>query len=179
MKLTQDKRRTIARRARDHATDARVEQLRKDEEALALRIYEFRYEDIAARMNDLPDGWLPVTNTMRVASDRSNGLEVSQLFPLRSVKRIPMHPSDARRFAMNHKLREEAIRLRAEQESITQDRKDIYDQTLSLLKSVTTLKRLKEVWPDGSQFYEDLEGPGNLPSIPVADLNAKLGIGGK
>lgn len=49
----------------------------------------------------------------------------------------------------------------------------------ALLNSVNTLKQLKEVWPEGKEFYGFLEGnkgSRNLPAIQFSTVNAALGI---
>ncbi len=52
-------------------------------------------------------------------------------------------------------------------------------QTLAVLESVRTFKKLRAVWPQGEKFYDmydvDSEKPG-VPSIVITDLNKMLGL---
>lgn len=52
-------------------------------------------------------------------------------------------------------------------------------QTLAVLESVRTFKKLRAVWPQGEKFYDmydvDSEKPG-VPAIVITDLNKMLGL---
>jgi len=51
-------------------------------------------------------------------------------------------------------------------------------KVLALVESVTTIKKLREIWPEGEQFYQmyELAQATKLPAVPVADVNAALGL---
>lgn len=75
-----------------------------------------------------------------------------------------------------------ADKVRAYLDSIEQS-KTIKTQTRSKLKallySVTTTKKLQEIWPEGEQFYKSFLGDKptyNLPALQLSELNAALGI---
>lgn len=48
----------------------------------------------------------------------------------------------------------------------------------AMLRSVSTIKKLAEVWPEGREFYASFEDAVSpiLPAIVVADVNAMLGL---
>ena len=49
----------------------------------------------------------------------------------------------------------------------------------TLLNSVTTFKRLAEVWPEGQEYWGKVakaEGKAGLPAIRVEEVNAALGL---
>ena len=50
-------------------------------------------------------------------------------------------------------------------------------QVKALVGSVTTIKKLAEVWPEGAAFYAEFnDETRNLPAIPTTELNQLLGL---
>lgn len=45
------------------------------------------------------------------------------------------------------------------------------------LSSVSTMKKLKELWPEGEPFWLQLsDTPRTLPAIPISEINNILGL---
>lgn len=57
-------------------------------------------------------------------------------------------------------------------------RKDAATKLTAMLASVTTVKKLREVWPEGEQFYAKYEAAPapSVPAIRVEEINAILGL---
>jgi hypothetical protein len=72
-------------------------------------------------------------------------------------------------------LRDEAKSQRA---ALEEKRRDLRARAVAVIESVTTVKRLLEVWPEVHDFLpEENAGPqGNLPTVLIEDLNQALGL---
>ncbi len=53
-----------------------------------------------------------------------------------------------------------------------------YRSVFALVASVTTIKRLREIWPEGEAFFKgyDESAPSNLPAVRTDEVNAMLGL---
>jgi Nucleotide modification associated domain 5 len=78
------------------------------------------------------------------------------------------------------KAEEDAIRenVKAQQQQLQKDRDALYVRAVSVIESVTTVKRLIEVWPEVQDFLpEENAGPqGGVPAVLVADLNSAFNL---
>lgn len=64
-------------------------------------------------------------------------------------------------------------------EDLKKDRQSARRSVQTLLSGVTTIKRLREVWPEGEAFfkpYEEVLGAPGLPAVRVDEVNAALGL---
>jgi Nucleotide modification associated domain 5 len=78
------------------------------------------------------------------------------------------------------KVEEDAIRedAKAQQQQLKKDLDALYVRAVSVIESVTTVKRLIEVWPEVQDFLpEENAGPqGGVPAVLVADLNSAFNL---
>lgn len=66
--------------------------------------------------------------------------------------------------------------LRKEEAALEEDRSALRREVRSVLNSVTTVKRLLDVWPEAEKYLPDRPETPNLPAVVVADLNKKIEI---
>lgn len=183
-RLTNSTRESIAMTAIAHAFDPRAEGLAKAEDALAREAYGFLIPDAETKtVATLPDNWfrrdsclrfnaggyrvtlrttgdaLPVPYAPRGSSDRGYGCNEIGVIPHGDLAdRIQDH-------------------VRAK-ETLKEERQKTYRQVLTMLGAVTTINRLKEVWPEGEPFFARYaeSGPASLPAVRVNEINAALGL---
>lgn len=174
-RLTNWDRDAILKRALEAGFDKQAQALAKRENAIAVRCYNNIFSaDDRKKIAALPDGWLP---TDASPSFNVGGLHIE--FKMIEPLRIP------------HKLRNErlgSIKDRDLIDAVNQllaDKKD-HDERRSaakasakaILYSVTTAKKLIEVWPQAKPF---LQGIGvaaalHVPATQIIELNKMLGL---
>jgi len=97
--------------------------------------------------------------------DRDKG--VTRLCPAYDVVVDAGNPLVEKLYAIDH----DAAALKSEREQLTLS-------LWAVLDSVTTDKRLIEVWPEAVAFIPAAEraATSNLPALPIADLNKMIGL---
>lgn len=75
-------------------------------------------------------------------------------------------------YTTDHVLSKEFSALQEEETALYKSKQQLTDTTRQLMNSVTTIKRLLEVWPEVAEFLpSDTEQTANLPAVPVESLN--------
>lgn len=170
---------------------------------MADRIYTngFKLSD-RKLMDSLPDGWLPTQRsfTVNVAGQKMNfyfcGREYfnskwSNLVPKEIRKdepkilprRFPEKVTNQTcEFSLpaNDKLAVQILTLIDEQQDLEKEITKLKTQICATLKSVATVKRLLEVWPEVKPFVEDLidvtPGSAQALALPIDSLNTSIGL---
>lgn len=178
MRLAQYTKDEIIRRAVKAAFEREEAKLKKAEDRLARLAYDAiipkAEQKLAAQM---PPHWLNSACTLNL---NVAGQHIS--LTLEKASPIPMRPKDSGGYNRHGTILAGplATEIDAHLAALAdkKKRKDAAESALTqMLSSITTLKRLAEVWPEGRQFYKHLEGlTAELPMIPVAKVNAMLGL---
>ncbi|MDW9880507.1 hypothetical protein GOA90_25310 [Sinorhizobium meliloti] len=184
-KLTNYMRESIAGRAVSHAFDPKKEALAKAEDALAREAYAFTFPKAETDLiATVPENWFRrdpcllfnVGGQSIVLNVAGAGLPV----PYRSKH------SDNGSYRCNtvgvipHGDLCDRIQKHAQAvEKYKEQRREAKRQVEAMLGSVTTTGKLKEVWPEGEQFYSKYDDvkPPSLPAVRAAEVNAILGLG--
>ncbi len=163
----------------------------------AERLYQAIYSETERRkMNALPKGWLPNVSELKfqsagvVAKVDLGGCIYSTEIRSIAERREPVerrvtfaahqghynHVSIA--LEADHPLSIEWAKLEAARGDLEQAIAVAKAQANSVLASVTTTGRLKEVWPESAPFVADIEGePIKLPpALPIASLNSLFAL---
>lgn len=175
IRLTEVSRRAICTKALAHALDEKQKKLDADLLALANDVYRDIYDEADRRkMARLPVGWLPERESLEVEFG-STYTNVS-FGTARRIKYVDKGRC-AKQYDAKHSLSHRHHELEARRKELKAQRKDLELKVMATLKSVTTVKRLYEVWPESRQFTDGISFEiANLPALPVKELNRLLGI---
>jgi len=183
-KLTKYSREAIARRAVAHAFDGRKAELDAAEDALAREAYNTVIPEAEQKLAlKLPSNWLRLDAclqfnvggqriTLRVSGD---GLPVPYRMKGSEYGTYGCHQLGV----IEHGDLCDRIQKHAQAvETLKEERYTALRATEEMLNAVTTTGKLKEVWPQGEQFYADYEDrpAPSLPTVRVDDVNALLGL---
>jgi len=190
-KLTNWMREAIVKAVVAHRfADAALEIVQK-RAALAAKVYDDLYSEAdRKKMAALPNGWLPEDYDIGVQFGAGRGYEnlpfngslygkVSSVLPDpidRVTRRMAYHHTRgcARVYEPDEAIVAEYNSIAAAAQSLSDEIETAQRQATAAVSSVSTIKRLIEVWPGIEPFaakYED-EAKPNLPALPTAQLNA-------
>lgn len=183
-KLTKYSREAIARRAVAHAFDPRQAELAKLEDALAREAYNLIFPDAEQKLvSKVPSNWFRLDACLQfnVGGQRITLNVEGDGLP------VPYRMKGDRSGSYNCHIigviehGELCDRIQAHAQlvdTVKSERRQALRATEAMLEAVTTTGKLKEVWPQGEQFYADYEdrpAPA-LPAVRVDEINAILGL---
>lgn len=145
--------------------------LAQQELEFAVRLYREIYPDWR-KMARAPKGWLHTYTGFEVRVD-------GQRRYYRLENEVPM-PAEEPVRNMPAALKEEAFTLELRKEKFMERLSEARRQTRAVIHSVTTLKKLLEVWPECKKLLpKELKEPTTTAlAIPIPQLNSMLGLGG-
>ena len=134
------------------------------------------YAEIKAMTAKLPNHLASNTNFYRYRSTANlnlGGARVWIEFPENCYLSYTPEP-----LPMGHPLVEEFHVLEADAEQLLDERKVLEAQLRTLLGSVTTVKKLLEIWPEAAELLPtaEVKSASNLPTVLVSSLNAAIGL---
>jgi hypothetical protein len=181
MKLTNETRDQIVRSMAMEAVAKEKEALTKRENALAVKLWKAVYPAAErAAVAKLAEGWIRMDKCLRF---NVCGMDVR----LNTAEPVAVKASASgycQRLGdiADEKLRDEYQAYYKDWETLKQKAQDIERQGKALLYSVTTFKKLEEIWPEGKKFYEKYRPISKGSSVPAAltsSLNTLVGIKAK
>lgn len=78
-----------------------------------------------------------------------------------------------------HEFSKRYFELEKRAKDLYKEREELYEQLNAVLRSCSTFKKLREVWPESVNFLDGIDtdvGKVNFPAIKIEDLNKKLNI---
>ncbi len=182
-RLTNYIRESIARSAINHAFDPKKEALSVTEDALACVAYAFVFSKKETDLvGKVPEYWFRLDSCLRFnVGGQSITLKLKKGLP---VPYGTKNGSDSGYHCHNlgvipHGDLCDRIQAHAQAlEAYKEQRRGAERQVKAMLDAVTTTGKLKEVWPEGEQFYsvyDDVAAP-KLPALRVDEINAMLGL---
>jgi len=182
-RLTKDLRSSIAYAAVAHAFDPRQDALNKEEDALGREAYAavLTPAEIKA-VKAVPQNWFRSDSCLRFnAGGYTVKLTVSDGMP------VPYAPKGDRggyHCGMLGSIPAGDLcdRIQTHVKAVETYREERYkakQSVLVMLGGVSTLKQLREAWPEGESFFsrhEAVSTGGNLPAVRVDEVNAMLGL---
>lgn len=185
VKLTKIMREAIARRAINASFDPKAQALAQEEDRLAREAYEACYTaDEREQADAIPKYWLrrdPCLN-FNVGGFRIRLCTITDHLPVPYQAKgdgyggYSCHPSHGTitEGDLHDRIRAHAVAG----EALKQSRVETERRLLAMLSSVGSLKKLREVWPEGEAFYSQYEvKPVALPpAIRMDEINAALGL---
>lgn len=183
-KLTQYSREAIARRAVAHAFDARQEDLKIAEDALAREAYDLIFPDAEqALVSAVPDNWFRLDECLRfnvggqtiILNVAGGGLPVPYRMKGEEYGSYNCHVVGVIEHGdLCDRIQTHAMLV----DTVKTERRTALRATERMLDQVTTTGKLKLVWPEGEQFYAEYDDKPavNLPAVRVDEINALLGL---
>jgi hypothetical protein len=182
-RLTTAARQVIAERAVRHAFAEREAALKKAEDLLAREAFDAVVPVAEQKLaKKLPEYWLRRDDCLRF---NAGGYDVT-LSVIGEGLPVPYAPDGSRGGYSCNRLGniphgDLCDRIQAHvkaSDEIKLERRSAYKATLAMLEAIQTTNKLREVWPEGEQFfldYADAVAP-SLPAIRVSEVNALLGL---
>lgn len=176
LRLTNMDREGVVERAINHAFGARAAALEAEENRIGMAAYDIavpKAERQAAAK--LSERWLRTDGCLKFRFDfRKVTLHVSPkvLVPSRSYSCEDLGlVQDVELIAAYEKLQADRGTLKADRERAETGLK-------ALIGRVSTLRQLRETWPEGETFYAHLKprDEASVPAVMVDDLNRMLGL---
>lgn len=152
--------------------------------ALAGEVYDdvYRATD-RERMLALPKGWLPRSNGISAQFGEDSGDFVRLRFGEVDGRRIiDRHRTGcARVYARSHSLSRKWFAYVVARDALKENRDEARKQIIAVLNSVSTTKRLADIWPEAVPFILNnvADTKRNLPSLEIASVNALLNLDSK
>lgn len=175
VKLTGMDRDGIVRRAVKHAFEKEDAALAKRESALARRCYNAIFSLSIRKMADaLPREWACTTGK---PSFNVGGLHIALVSD--EALRIPYTSQHCRLGDIKDRALIDAVNeLLAAKKQRDEKRKQVEAATKAIVNSCGTTKQLREIWPQGEQFYTHIEPQprAQLPAAQIQQLNEMLGL---
>ena len=208
-RLTKSIREALLKKLIRRAFQDRAQEMVDRCSAFAVKVYEDAMGPHLKSIRSIPDGWLPSDDDVKVqiagdvtrlcfnGSMGSGGLDMSmreagaeEATVPGSVKgsfNRPNLPYPAKFRGQCVKVYDATDPIAQEHMELTRDLEDFQAEVRAAkraakvaMESVTTVKKLIEVWPEVEEFAKDYlvngERKAILPAIPRAELNAKLGL---
>lgn len=178
-RITKDLRETMLKALLDHGFKAAAAEARAKMHAIGDKVYADVYSEYLPAMNKLPDSFFQKRKEFKVICG-------GQYFKVEFTESKPMpERDDIYRSGAVAKIYDAGHALLVEYETAFQAVRDVERarhaaslQANAVLESVTTFKKLWEVWPDCRPILEcyDQENKAYPVSIPVQSLNAAFGL---
>jgi hypothetical protein len=181
-----------------------IAELKKDHASIALAVYNSIYtEKEREQIDALPDGWLPMTERINISYGYSDYTSLNfngsiynhigyRVTSLVGHKMFSVEETVQRRMLekfnrstilikdtdLSNRITNHVNKINTTSSEVT----TLYRKITAALSSVTTTKKLVEVWPESKPFVTKVFGdstakiPSKELSIPVAELNEALGL---
>ncbi len=179
-RLNNEDRMLIVQRAMN---DAFKEDFTKAEDALARECFAAAHKpELLEMIPQIPTEWLRLTSAVEVRG--SNGYTIrlaldlggsGTLYEERAAKRLPQHKTLQLKAALTEKVMKHVNAKEEYQAKWHSAEKALQ----SRLAKISTYKKLRETWPEGEVYYNDLESKAGVATaimIPFNDINKMLGL---
>lgn len=179
--LTNERRDSIIRIAVKSTFTARREALEVENSSLAELAYSHLYpNDIQIKMNALPSEFFNQTSVVYAYRPGDNrdpiALALISSKKVKALDREYRHP--AYYPETGSAIASRVIKLKADCDRLESDESTFKSELKRFLAGITTVKKLKEVWPEGQEFYAhllaDQPNKAALAIVPET-INAMIG----
>jgi len=200
-RLTNNIRESLCKKLMHRAFNERAQDVIDDCADFAHRLYrDAMGRDRLKIIEKLPDGWLPTTERVKVVFGgehtevrlsgsleswgRSNEFASAGAKLVTEGEKLPiprkMVDSVLKQYEPDHKLTVERVKLVDRKDELEAEIRSAERTAMNAMNSVTTVKKLIEVWPEVEEFAKTYLVDGDrkavLPSIPRQELNTALGL---
>lgn len=175
-RLTKAEKELIVDRAVVDVTKVKEQKLQERLYKASMRIYDSLFtkeqKDLMAK---LPDGWLCSETSIRVNRLQYRSWEYLKF--KNAVRSTYAMSCGLNAEDLGSGLVEELIEVYEDKDSFDKEKRVLRGKLNNLLSTITSEKKLTEVWPEGTKYLTPCDSPENLPSITskeVVELMAKM-----
>lgn len=175
VRLTKEIRKAITSKILKYTFDARFADLSTEESAIAEAVYADLYSNtVLSQMKAMPSGFLPTNNELRIRFTNLHTylkLKENRLMADKHYKNWITYGAD-------HPLTERWLQFENTKKSLNSERDNLSSHIRAVLASVTTIKKLIEIWPEIKEFAEPFEKEPIVTAVsfPIQELNTRLGL---
>lgn len=183
MRLNNALRSSIKSTLLSEAFDARQTALDEAEHELAAEVHAGLYTTkIRELIKQLPGDFLPTVNEMFVRIEGEGEVRVELKSPLPVSEADSKYRKIHHVYPANHPFSRRYGKWAEAKNQFRRERKEAQSGADAILNSVSTIKKLREVWPEVSPIIDIVlnRGPAamSLPAAPTKELNKLLNLGG-
>lgn len=178
VRLTNQDRDNVVKAAVEASFADRQQALKVEEDRLARRCYATVFSaSVRKAAASIPSGWLPEDRVLRF---NVGGLNI-RLDVIGDALRVPAQHAHRERLGnvADEGLIAEVQAFLQARDGLKAKREKAQQSLKALLYSVTTLKALRDLWPEGEPFFRGLASKTGAPGLPapqITELNAMLGL---
>ena len=163
----------------------RKEQIKQRIGELRKIAYKAVYGAQAEKMLVVPKGWMEERSAVRVEVEGRTRIEVDFEKPMPIPQEDLGYSKAAALWAADCDYMKEYDSIQEAQASLDEDERELHkeisqlkNRALAIINSVTTVKRLLEVWPEVAEFLpeENAGAAGGVPAVLIEDLNKAFGL---
>ncbi len=173
MRLTKDLKSEIVANAIRSTFKDRLAAMESDKSDFADEVYRFVVGEHEQAINDLPEGFFSRTKTIRAFFGDNNNPEEFNMTEVRRTPYLlgPRWSSDSMRIK-DTKIVEALKKLSKKRIQLNKDIDTLKTTLNGVVNSVSTIKRLQEVWPESTPFIPAwAKEEKNLPAVIAKDIN--------
>lgn len=178
VRLTESMRDSILVQLMNHRFEKERKAIKNRENEIGLSIYRAAYDaKTSKQMNSLPEGWLPVTNSVRFSVSG-----YSHSVSLMDCVRVPMADHHRTILRLNGED-DRAVKyqqFRVDENALRKAEEECKAEAKRVLHQCSTVASLLKAWPEIKPFVDELElgevDAKKLPAVIPADLNKKLAL---
>lgn len=177
--LTKEMRSQITRAAILEAYKKKFDDMAKLESRLAIEAYNHIFpKKVRDQALAMPDKWVRLDSCLRI---NAGGWDLQ----LHCEKSLPVPYTGGGCGRLGSISGDLAIKIQDFSTAKKQAKEDYRNAEIKLtgfLSSFTTVKRLKDAWPEGKKYYESFDvtrNPDQLPAVITTEINAMLGLKSK
>lgn len=176
-RLTNEMRDAICTRALTKAFKKQEEDHKDQEHRIGLELYAASFDKkVLGQAKRMPEKWI-----RQDACLRFNCAGYDLTFSLKKPVPVPYSTHCARLGNISGALAEKAQKHAQQWQDIRKKQQETRQALRAVLFGVSTLKQLKEAWPEGKEFYAmyDITSPqskGGVPAVQIQTVNAMLGL---
>lgn len=182
-RLTQWSRLQITNRLISNRFDPEEAALKERRRGIALAVYHDLYPaDLFAKMNALPDGWLPTDDGIKVQFGEHSAsyrwLHLGAYLPFLAKH----HGQCVKKYDQTHEIARAYGDLTLAEADLNERRSKAKVQVRSALEKFRYLEDLTKEWPEAAPFalaFFNAKPAPKLPTLRTSELNALLGLGGQ
>lgn len=194
-RLNNELREAMAHKAARQAHEEEEERISELSEALnqkritlAEKAYQHLFSNKQLRLlESAPEGWFPTKNTLAVRLEYSNGGSTETSFEIDKPRRVPYNKSNrwdimavveeksplGQMILAVGKAEQELTEARAD---LSEAKRETHTRVMQVLNTVTTTKKLVEVWPEALELIPEDMREIKVPALAIQELNKEIGL---
>lgn len=181
-RLTNSIRDAIKSKVMHRAFDKLHEDLKEREHDLAVAVYNIAFSKKDHKLMEmLPSGWLPKRSSFQVKFEEGTVGYITLRFKNEEDMVVPYNKHNYGALVvieLGHEIEKSVIKWQNDKSDLEKKQSETKASVVAILDSVTTIKRLMDVWPEAKDFILPYmsESKCTLPAIQFKEVNKMLNL---